>query len=238
MKGRHGMLRRLLTTGCALVLLTASGSTRAEVDVLDGQPSIRNKHLYLEGRHSIAVLFGSTVNDEYIHNLAGGLTYRYFLESWLGLGLDISGGFGADTELTGQINAQLSPGAQTFTLSTTTLRLLLNASAEIVPFEGKFMIFGGEARIDFHITLGFGMALVAGSGRIEDAISIMPVAGIGFRFFPSEWIAIGFDARDYIVERVLASSRDGSIPGAEFGNNWLLSLSIAFFFPTEPEIRP
>jgi len=236
--GRYGMLKRLLVAACALLTVSTTNTALAEVDVLDGQPAIRNKQLFLEGRHSISVFFGSTVNDEYVHNLAGGLTYRYFLESWLGLGVDVAGGFGADTSLTGKINEQLSLGQQTFQLSTTTLRLLLNAAVEIIPFEGKFMIGGGEGRIDFHITLGVGMALVSGTGLIADEISIMPVAGVGFRFFPSKWIAIGFDAKDYIVQRTLASSRNGSVPASEFGNNWMLSLSVQFFFPTEPEIRP
>lgn len=231
------MLKRAIVAACALVVLT-SGTAQAEIDVLDGQPAIRNKQLFLEGRHVIAPFFGASVNDEYVHNFVGGLSYRYFLESWFGLGLDIAGGFGADTTLTGRINQQLSLGQQTFTLSTTTLRMLLNATAEIIPFEGKFMLFGGEGRIDFHITLGFGVAIVAGTGRIEDEISIMPVVGVGFRFFPSKWISIGFDAKDHIIQRVLASKRDGSIPGSEFGNNWIMSLSLGFFFPTEPEIRP
>ncbi len=235
--GHLGILKRATVVACALVMVSTS-TAQAEVDVLEGQPSIRNKQLYLEGRHNISVWFGSTVNDDYVHNLIGGLSYRYFLESWFGLGLDVAGGFGADTELTGAINKQLSLGQETFALSTSTLRLLLHATAEIVPFEGKFMIFGAEARIDFHLTLGVGVALAAGTGKLETEFGVMPVAGVGFRFFPSDWIAIGFDARDYIVQRVLASPRSGPIPGSEFGNNWLLSLSIQFFFPTEPEIRP
>jgi hypothetical protein len=77
--------------------------------------------------------------------------------------------------------------------------------------------------------------MVAGSDRIDDSISLAPTFGVGLRLFPSQWLSIGFDIKDYIVERALSSRRDGSVPGATFDHNWLFGLSIGFSFPTAPE---
>jgi outer membrane beta-barrel protein len=236
----------LIVAGAALCVLTAGAApAQAQTDVLEGQPSIRNKRQYLNGRNVVAPFFAVSVNDEYSRSLMGGLSWRYFIDSWIGVGVDIAGGAGVDTDLTDQINRELTRPDRTFTLDTSSLRLLAGAVAELVPFEGKFMLFGLlEARIDFHIDLGFGIALVSGTGRLDGtaadggSISIMPIVGAGFRFFPTEWIAVGFDMKDHIVNRVLAVRRDGSIPAPAYGNNWLAVISVGFFFPTAPEIRP
>lgn len=224
----------------ALLMIGVGAGPASASKLLDDQPSVRNKVQILEGRHTIAPMFGLTLNDDYVTNLLGGLSYRYYLESWLGIGVNLAAGAGLDTSLTGQINSEITAlnNGQTFTLSTTSLRLAADATLELVPFEGKFMIFGALARMDVHIQVGFGIALVGGTDRIEDTVSLMPTFGFGLRFFPEEWIAVGIDVRDLLVNRTLSSRRDGSVPGATFGHNWLLGLSVGFFLPTEPEVRP
>ncbi len=222
-----------------LVGLLAPPAHASRDNVLEGQPSIHNKRLILDGRHMVAPTFSFSMGDEYSTSLLGGVSWRYFLAGWIGLGLDLSGGTGISTDMADKIRTELTYAGQPFELSTTQLRMLANASVELVPLSGKFMLFGAaQARIDVHIDLGFGVAMVSGSGRIADSTSIMPIVGAGVRLFPTDWISVGVDFRDHLVNRVLASRRDGSLPGKTFGNNWLTTFSVGFFFPTVPEVRP
>jgi len=229
--------RVVLAAGLALVLVGLSATTAlAENPALEGSPPVMRSVRLLEGRHTIAPQFGLTLNDAYERNLLAGLGWRYFFSSWLGIGVDVWAGGGVQTSLTDDINRELSQGSQTFALGTSSLRLLANATLEIIPFTGKAVIFGDQfVRVDLHLALGVGVALTSGSGRVDDETSVAPMFGVGFRFFPNSWLAIGIDLKDYLVNRVLASRKDGSVPGASFDHNWLLGLSVGFFFPTELE---
>lgn len=237
---RHARLVAL-TSGLALALLIGLGApptARAENPALEGAPPVMHAVELLSGRHAIAPQFGVTLNDPYEHNVMAGLSYRYYLASWIGLGVDVWAGAGIDTSLTDDINRELSTGTSTFQLGTSSLRLLANAAVDIVPFVGKAIVFSDQlVRVETHITLGLGVALSSGSGRVDDGTSIAPMFGVGLKIFPSDWLAVGIDLRDYLVSRVLASRRDGSVPGATFDHNWLLGLSVGFYFPTTPETR-
>ncbi|TNF27151.1 MAG: hypothetical protein EP329_19985 [Deltaproteobacteria bacterium] len=209
---------------------------RAENPALEGAPPVLRGVKLLDGRNTLSPQFGMTLNDPYERNLMAGLGWRYFLDSWIGVGVDLWAGGGISTALTDDINRELTVGTQSFQLGTSSLRLLANAAVELVPFVGKGMIFGDQmVRVDLHIDLGIGVALTSGSGRVDDEVSIAPMFGVGLRFFPNDWLSVGIDLKDYLVNRVLASRKDGSVPGASFDHNWLLGLSVGFFFPTEPE---
>ena len=222
----------------APVIALGAGSARAENPALEDAPPVLNGVELLAGRHAITPQFGLTLNDPYVQNLMAGLSYRYYLASWLGLGVDLWAGAGIDTSLTDDINRELSTSTSTFVLGTSSLRLLANAAVDIVPFVGKAIVFSDEmVRVETHLTVGIGVALASGSGRVDDSTSIAPMFGVGLKIFPSDWLAVGVDLRDYLVSRVLASRRDGSVPGASFDHNWLLGLSVGFYFPTTPETR-
>ncbi|MCB9514510.1 MAG: outer membrane beta-barrel domain-containing protein [Deltaproteobacteria bacterium] len=222
----------------AIALLVVAPTVRAK-GPLDGLPPIRNQVLLEDGRHVLAPIVGSTINDAFNRNIMVGLSWRYFFQNWVGIGLDVLGGFGVDTKLADRINRELSTEAQPFSLSKTTLDLLANATLEFVPIDGKFMLFGKfQARIDLHLQLGLGIALVGGDGRIQAKTALMPVVGAGIRFYPTNWFAIGAECRDYIVDRTVAARGDGSIPPSEFGHNWFIGLALSFFLPVEPAIRP
>lgn len=235
------MLARLATKASlvATALAVVATSARAENPLLEDAPPVMRVRPLLEGRHIVAPQFGLTLGDPYVQNLMAGVYWRYYFTPWLGVGADVWAGGGVDTSLTDDINRELSDEDQVFVLSTSSLQLLANATVSIVPFSGKAVLFSDALlRMDVHIDLGVGVAMVSGSERIEDSTSIAPMFGVGLRVFPSRWLSIGFDLKDYLVNRALASRRDGSVPGASFDHNWLFGLSVGFSFPTNPEIEP
>ena len=228
----------LIALGVTLGSAPLATPARAENPLLDDAPPVMRQRPLLEGRHLIAPQFGLTLADPYVQNLMAGIAYRYHFNPWLGIGADVWAGGGVDTSLTDDINRELSTETQSFELSTTSLRLLANVALELVPFSGKAMLFSDTLlRVDVHIDLGIGIAMVAGDGeRIEDSVSLAPTFGIGVRFFPMRWLSIGFDIKDYLVERALASRRNSSVPAATFDSNWLFGLSVGFSFPTNPDV--
>jgi outer membrane beta-barrel protein len=238
------MIQRLtqLLTVAVLVACCLVGPGLSAVEAktpFDDLPAVRNKLLLHEGRHVLAPTFAFTANDPYKANVLMGANWRYYIQSWFGIGVDVAGGFGVDTSLNSRISEEIATEAKAFSVSATSLRLLAHATLELVPIEGKFLLAGGhQVRMDLHILAGFGMVMVAGEGRIEDEITWLPVVGAGMRFFPNDWLAIGIDIRDYMINRVLAMRRDGSIPGGEFTHNLATTLSVGFFLPTEPTIEP
>lgn len=225
----------VLVVASALVL---AAPARAENPLLDDAPPKMRVIPLHDGRHIVAPQFGLTFGDPYVQNLMAGILWRYHFNPWLGIGADVWAGGGVNTTLTDDINRELSTEARPFELSTTALRLLANLTVELVPFSGKAILFSDAlVRFDVHVDLGVGVAMVSGSERIDDSVSLAPTFGVGVRIFPSQWLSIGLDLKDYMVERALASRRDSSVPAAEFGHNWLFGLSVGFSFPTNPGIQ-
>lgn len=229
---------KTLLLAVGLVVTVMSTGVWAAANPLEGQPAIRNKVQLFEARNLVAPMVGVTLGDVYEHNILAGISWRYFFVNWVGVGVDVLAGGSVETSLTRQINRELSGDAGTFELNTTHIQLLATACAEFVPFEGKALIFGAHTHVDFHVNLGAGIARVAGGDAIEDATSFVPMAGLGMRIFPTPWVAVGFDVRWQMIQRVLAMRRDGSTPPPAYRSHWLLGVSVVFAFPTTPEIAP
>jgi outer membrane beta-barrel protein len=230
---------RLHLAGALLMMLATLGNgARAENPLLDEAPPVLRTRPLLDGRHILAPQVGVTVGDPYTQNFMAGLYWRYHLTPWFGIGADIWAGGGIDTSLTDDINRELSRPGAPFTLSTSSLQLLANATVELVPFSGKAVLFSDTLiRVDIHVSAGIGVALVSGSERVEDSTSLAPTFGIGMRIFPNRWFSIGLDVKDYLVNRALAARRDGSVEGSSYGHNWLYGLSFGFSLPTDPSIE-
>lgn len=230
--------RRFLTLMSFVSVVALGTAAHAENPLLDEQPPTLKTRPLLDGRHILAPQFGLTLADPYTQNLMAGVYYRYHFASWFGIGLDVWAGGGVDTDLTDDIDRELSRPGVPFELSTSSIQFIGNLAIELVPFSGKALLFSDALlKVDVHLTLGVGAAMISGEGRIEDSISLAPTFGVGMRLFPSQWLSIGLELRDYIISRALASRRDGSVPGASFDHNWLFGLSIGFSFPTNPELE-
>jgi outer membrane beta-barrel protein len=233
---RPPLLRFIPVVALAALL---AGPARADNPLLDDAPPVMNYRPVLEGRHLLSLQFGLTLGDPYVQNLMAGLGYRYHLTSWFGFGLDAMAGGGVRTSLADDIEAERSTPEAPFELSTSAIRFMGALAVEFVPFSGKALVFSDAVvRIDLHLTLGIGAALVSGDGLIEDSVSIAPMFGVGLRIFPTQWLSIGFDLKDWVLTRQISSRRDetggSSVPAAEFGHNWMFGLSVGFSFPTNP----
>lgn len=230
--------KHLVGVVAALALIGSSAPALAENPLLEDAPPVMRVRPLLDGRHIIAPQVGLTIGDPYTQNFMAGVYWRYHLTPWFGIGADIWAGGGVDTSLTEDINRELSRPGAPFSLSTSSLQLLANATLELVPFSGKAILFSDALiRIDIHITAGIGVAMVSGSDRVEDTTSLAPTFGIGMRIFPNRWFSIGLDVKDYLVNRALAARRDGSVPGSSYEHNWLYGLSFGFSLPTDPDIE-
>ncbi len=233
---RSTVLARLSLCAVIGVMTTFPAVASAENPLLEDAPAVMSYRPLHEGRNWVAPQFGVTLGDPYVTNLMAGVAWRYYVASWFGIGVDAWAGGGITTSLTDSIERELSRETSTFVLSTSSLRLLANATLEFVPFSGKAMMFSDAlVYADLHIDVGVGAAIIAGSERIEDSISIAPMFGIGGRVFPTRWLSIGLEVKDYVVNRALAARRDGSVAGSSFGHNWLLGLTVGFSFPMLPE---
>ena len=207
---------------------------------LDDLPAVRQKLLLHEGRHLLGPTVGMTLNDPYLRNITMGVAWRYYPTSWFGFGAEAAAGVGSETDLAEQINGQLSEVGEPFKLTATSLRVLAHLGVELIPVEGKVMLLGKQlVRISVHVTGGVGFAYVDSDGtRIAPGVSLMPVFGAGLRLFPTSWMCVGLDLWDVVVKRALASDRAGAVPAADYGHNLMTGLSVSFFLPEAPGLRP
>jgi outer membrane beta-barrel protein len=233
-------LARATITGAFLSLFCGIHAPIAfATNPMEDLPAVKNKQLLHDGRHALTPIIGITFNDAYSQNILLGASWRYYFSSWIGVGADVFGGVGFKTELADQIVDELGIEDQPFSLYTSSLQFLAHGTVEVVPVEGKFMLWSQhQISLDMHLLAGVGIAMVAGEERIDDSMSVMPIIGAGLRIFPMRWMAVGLEIRDFIIDRVLSTRRDGSVPSSSFGHNWLANLTVSFFLPMEPEIRP
>ena len=241
MKRSPARLRSTQPLAAAIVALAAAAplsEARAGNPILDdAPPTMRTRPLH-DGRHLVAPTFAFSVNDPYATNFGAGVSYRYYLTSWLGVGADVLAGGAARTALADDIERELSRPDAPFEFDVTSLRTLATLSVEIVPMSGKALLFSSAlVHWDLHLSGGAGVAMVAGEGRIEDSVSASPFFGVGTRFFPTRGVSIGLEVRDYFVNRALSSRKDGSVPASTWGENWLGAVSVGFSFPVEPSLK-
>lgn len=227
-------LRTSLPVLFVLVLTAASVANADRADFSDAAP-IRNPLNWRAERHHVTPTFGFSVNDEYTRALSAGLSYRYYFNNWIGVGVDFMATYvSLDTGLTEQIEAKLTQPGQTGRPSLATPEFLVTASATFVPIYGKMMWFGSlPVAYDIHFLLGAGMATIAGEGRIDDSVTWTPMVGVGTRLFFSDWIAVEMTLRDYIIEYAKAAPAAVTAPKEEFEQHLMFTVGISFVFPPD-----
>ena len=226
----HAVLPAVLTS--ALLISLAANAERA--DFRDAPP-IRKPLNWRAERHHVTPTFGFSVNDEYTRALSAGLSYRYYFNNWVGVGVDFMATYvSLDTGLTEQIEAKLTKPGQTGRPSLATPGFLVTAGATFVPIYGKMMWFGSlPVAYDLHLLLGVGLATVAGEGRIEDTVTWSPMVGVGARLFFSDWIAVEMSFRDYVIEYAKAAPAAVTEPEKDFEQHFMFTFGVSFFFPPD-----
>jgi len=215
-----------------------AGPRRSALDRLEEGDAIRRRMLLRGGRFEVAPTVGFTLNDAFKRNILFGANLNYHVTDNFALGVNAMGGFALDTGLAEDVLNKREEKVEGFS------SVQLMASGEIVytPLIGKFALFGRSiVNYDLHLLIGGGLASLTGDAQDLDSASPMAVAGIGFRAFVGDWMAINLQVRDYIfssaINSVAGADIDGSaIAESEISNNFAVTLGFGFFFPREPEL--
>lgn len=216
------------------VLLWASMASASRTD-LRSAPPIRNGQKLRSDRHYVTALAGFTMNDAYQRSLSLGLSYRYNFNNWLSVGVDLMGTYlTLDTDLTEQIESELSTPGNTATPSTGSPSFLFNAAVTFVPLYGKMNLLGLiSVNYDVQIHVGVGYGTTRGTGRIDSGGSILPMWGLGSRIFFSDWIALEVGMRDYIMDMPVVAPANVVNPETEWVQNFMVTVGVSFFFPPD-----
>ncbi len=228
-------LSQLLVFGLALALTLPASADRTD---LTGAPPIMDAKPYRTSRHEVSPTFGFGINDAYQRTLSAGLGYRYFVNNWLGVGVDLMGTYlSLDSALTEQIDEKLSAPGQSGRPSTSNISFLATGGVTLVPLYGKMMLFGKlPMSYDVHVLAGAGWVGFSGQGLIDSGGSFAPVVGVGFRAFVSEWISAQVTIRDYmLIDQPLVAEASVKDPPGGFEQNFMVTIGVSFFFPPEFE---
>jgi outer membrane beta-barrel protein len=219
----------------------------ARETALEVGPMVRRKLLYRSTRLEVAPFFGMTLADPYTRNGIVGASVNFHLTNEFGIGL--TAGFGAlqlatdlRTNMDAELNKSANRGADQLAYSHIGWMAALEGS--YVPIFGKFSILDGVI-LNYDLHLIFGAAFigqkaesVVPNGTVTDTSlvgnRVAPNVGIGFRFFVSDFVSINLDLRDLIYSR--AELGDGSTGADQLTNNFLMSLGVSFFLPSEVKV--
>lgn len=215
-----------------------AGPRRSALERLEEGDAIRRRMLLRGGRFEIAPTVGFTLNDAFKRNILFGANLGYHITDTFALGVTAMGGVAFDTSLAEDVISLREERAEGFS------NVQLMASGELVytPLIGKFALFGRVVvNYDLHLLVGGGLASLSGDAADLDAASPMAVAGVGFRAFVGDWMALNMQVRDYIFSSAINSVADADIDGSsiaesEISNNFAVTLGFGFFFPREPKL--
>jgi outer membrane beta-barrel protein len=224
-------MRKLLIT--ALMLLAFASSALA-VD-LGGEPVIRTRKLWRDGRHELTPQFGVTVLDHYRQHFLLGIGYRFFPLEWLGVGAEGLFAMGRDTGLTSDIKSEYATLRPDFEVKTSSIQFLLNAVVELTPLSGKALVLDDLlVYYDIHFLGGAGFASVRGDFPKQ---GFSPMFGAGTRFFITPGIGITLDVRDYLVSFIESGSaprplgQSDLVKSADYHHNVAIMLGVDFLIP-------
>jgi len=215
-----------------------TGHKKSALEKLEEGDVIRNRVQLRGGRFEAAPAIGFTLNDAFRRNvLLGGQLAYHLSESWA-IGATVFAGLGLDSGLADEIDSKRSVPSDTFS----DIGLLASLEIYYTPIAGKFALFGRTVfPYDLHVLLGAGASQVSGNADVKGA-SFAPVAGVGFRTFVTDGIAINAEVRDYVYSAALnqvEEEKDGKTEtsaSSEISNNFAVTFGVAFYLPQKPEI--
>jgi len=240
-------MKKLLSTALFLVIGFASvtAAAQARKNILDGQPEVRRRVLFLPQRFEITPEIGMTYLQDFKHNLLVGIRAEYHIIEALSVGVFFDYAvYSWHTQLTNEIES--------------TLPVELNPNTTVDPSPSKRVM---------HILAGVGFAMFK-PGSIHDdhrdpegqgqsqlyiyyeddyengGFKVGPMWGFGLRFWVLKYLALAFTMRTIHIQRNSAGfDKTGDTrPGYEDvivvskkDESWEMLMSftigVSFFFP-------
>jgi len=181
----------------------------------------------------IQVAVGGGFGQEFTRDLQFGLSYRYHLSPFIGLGLTVLGGLSFESGLVGEIRGAGRPELLN-NVRPETMRAVATVDFHLVPIYGKFVLFGRYAvHYDLTLTVGVGVAAIQRKmldgqtgipeGGTRGALS--PTVGASLRLLFSRNIGLFGEFRDFIWSEENAITRQRGI-----SNHYSVTIGPAFVF--------
>jgi len=209
---------------------------------LDEQPVIRRQLLFRGKRHELTADLGATLADAFARNWLLGVSYQYYFNNWLGAGLSLSAnlcgvmGEACKTSLAKDVETTHPTVDSIEGLSV--FGLIATPHVSLIPISGKFGVFKKVLHYDLHLQVGAAITTAKsldGGGDLDDT-PIGPMIGVGHRVFIGDSMAVTVSLKDYILSRALNATEDGRPAEEEYENNFVLSVSISFYLPSEVQV--
>jgi outer membrane beta-barrel protein len=171
-------MKKLLSTAIALTICVCSVSTEVYAQqrksILDGQPSVRRRVLFLPKRFEVTPHLGATYLQDFKHSLLVGVRLEYHALEWLSFGVFFDYAVvNLDTGLTKEIVSTLpqtlnsntlvdpSPSKEVMEDALDSLMFKAGVYVAYTPWFGKLSLFGKLfAKFDMHILAGAGFVML------------------------------------------------------------------------------
>lgn len=169
-------MKKLVSTVIALMITFISVSVYAQErkSILDGQPAVRRRVMFLPQRFEITPHVGFTYLQDFKHSFLAGVRLEYHALEWLSFGVFFDYAVvNFDTELTNEIedtlpsrlntNTLVDPSPSKGVMKDALDSLMFKAGVYIAytPWFGKLSLFGKVfAKFDLHILAGAGFVFL------------------------------------------------------------------------------
>ncbi len=169
-------MKKLVSTAIALMIgfCAVSAYAQERESILDGQPAVRRRVMFLPKRFELTPHFGATYLQDFKHSLLVGVRAEFHALEWLSFGVFFDYAVAnIDTGLTNEIESTLPSTLNTNTLvdpspskrvmkdALDTLMFKAGVYVAYTPWFGKLSLFGKLfAKFDMHILAGAGFVFL------------------------------------------------------------------------------
>jgi outer membrane beta-barrel protein len=201
-------------------------------------PVLKKAKEWRSARNEVTMTLGDTLTTDYYHNLLVSGGYDRHLTNWLSLGAALGYALPIKTTLAGSIEDERGTASKPYEIPATHLGLTAEGHISFIPFYGKQLWRGKRAlAYDFHVTLGAGVIQTQWNSdadvNADGEFLFAPSAGVGFRFFIKDNVALRLEVRDHLARMTTHADRLGNVQDAQWENLVMLNLGISVFIPSE-----
>jgi hypothetical protein len=194
-------MRRLI---CAIFFLLLGQATLAKEYGQKVSP-VRKQLLLRAERGELNLLLGPTIPSYYTRHMLFCFGGSYFITDWVGVGADIIGSIPMATNLTSQLQNELSLESNSkVSLPRSGFDFITAAKVTFVPLSGKLVLMNRYlGYVDFFLSVGGGMAHVKGYNGLSSRVSYAITVGGGLRFYPVKFLSVNIEVMDYMVSMAM-----------------------------------